>query len=190
MMGGRARKVQNGQQNVSYEDTTMGMRRIAADAPEVATVPVDLDMSIHEVAWFTGIDQACPDPSGAQGFRDGLIMPSGSDFLVLALVYPEQTFGYRMGLPAEGIEGKRIGHFPSRERRRWLDLFEGRNVKGILFIDVPSASVQFRFRPGRIGEGPAPAPSEVSSERCCGQCGRELRSEVRFCTRCGSPVPR
>ncbi len=78
MMWGRARKVQNGQQNVSYEDTTMGMRRIAAGAPEVAAIPVDLDMSIDEVAWFTGIDQACPDPSRAQGFREASSCPAAA----------------------------------------------------------------------------------------------------------------
>ena len=188
MRWARAKKVQNGQQNVSYEDTTMGLRRISADAPDVATVAVDLDMGMEHLAWLTGVDTACPDPSRAQGFRDGLVMPSGADFLVLVLIYPEQSLGYRMGLPAEGIEGQRIGRFPSRERRRWLDVFHGRNVKGILFIDVPSASVQFRFRPGRIGEGPVASSSETSTARRCGQCGRGLRSGVQFCTHCGSPV--
>lgn len=191
MMWRRPKKVvESGEQNITYEDTTWGIRRLSRTDPGVATVPVDLDMSIEEVSWITGVDEVTRDPGSEQGFRDGLIMPSGSDFLVLALIYPEQSIAHRFGMPENVIDGKRIGRFPAQERRRWLDAFDGRNVKGVLFIDVPTASVEFRFRPDRIGEGPATdaASPGAQQERFCGQCGSELRPGVQFCTRCGSPL--
>lgn len=187
----RAKKVESGEQNITYEDTTMGLRRLSANDPGVATVPIELDMPIDGLSWITGLDEATRTPGTEQGFRDGLVMPSGNDFLVLALIYPEQSLAHRLGMDETMIDGKRIGRFPARERRRWLDAFDGRNVKGILFIDVPAGTVEFRFHPDRIGESLADAASRSPSpqhDRFCGHCGTTLRPSLRFCTNCGSPL--
>ena len=189
MMWGRAKKVKSGYQNVNYEDTTMGLRRLAADDPGVATIPVVLDMAIQEVSWISGLDQSTPFQGTEQGFRDGLIMPSGRELLVLVLIYPEQSVSHRFGVDESQIAGQRIGHFSAQERRRWQTAFDGRNVKGVLFIDVPAETVEFRFRPDRIGEGPVTTTSREThlDDPLCGDCGVALRPGVSFCTHCGSP---
>lgn len=191
MMWRRPEKVESGEQNVTYEDTTMGLRRLSAHAPGVATIPIDLEMPIDGLSWITGLDEATRSPGTEQGFRDGLIMPSGNEFLVLALIYPEQSLAHRLGIDERVIDGKRIGHLSDHERRRWADTFNRRNVKGILFIDVPAGTVEFRFHPERIGESQAEAAARAGRaqrDHFCGNCGNELRTGSRFCTRCGSPL--
>ena len=187
----RTKKVESGEQNITYEDTTMGLRRLSANDPGVATVPVDLDMPIDALSWITGLDEATRTPGTERGFRDWLVMPSGNDFLVLALIYPEQSLAHRLGMEETMIDGKRIGHFPARERRHWGDAFGGRNVKGILYIDVPAGTVEFRFHPDRIGESLADAAARSPSsqhDHFCSHCGTTLRPGLRFCTRCGSSL--
>ena len=183
-----------GEQNVTFEDTTTGLRRLAADAPGVATVPVELEMPIDALSWIAGLDEATRTHGTEQGFRDGLVMPNGREFLVLVLIYPEQSVAHRLGMDETVIDGKRIGTFPARERRRWLDTFRDRNVKGILFVDVPAGAVEFRFYPDRIGESAEQAATRaardaaVLSDGYCGQCGHEIRAGTRFCTRCGAAL--
>lgn len=190
----RGPRLADGEQNVTFEDTTTGLRRLAADAPGVATVPVDLEMPIEALSWMVGLDEATSIPGTERGFRDGLVMPHGGEFLVLVLIYPEQSLAHRLGLDETGIDGQRVGTFPARERRRWRDIFQGRNVKGILFVDVPAGVVEFRFHPDRIGESAEEAAARaaqlaaVQSDSYCGQCGHQIRAGTRFCTRCGTPV--
>ena len=188
----RDNQVTSGEQNVNFEDTTTGLRRLAADAPGVATVPIELDVAIDGLSWIAGLDEATLTPGTEQGFRDGLVMPSGNDLLVLVLIYPEQSLAHRLGMDETMIDGKRIGRFPAHERRRWADTFNGRNIKGILFIDVPAGTVEFRFHTDRIGESHAQAAARAAREtadqrdRYCGYCGHELRPGARFCTHCGA----